>query len=215
MSGFEGNKSIMTSHSSSLCLNCSAMGTVRDGLSKNITSTDVYLKGEHLHLSPVSTAHGMCSRINPSPDQNTHSCIYSDNSFRLSTGGSNSLNTGKFGDIQSVFTDKNVVNSDISDFSSNIIQAVKRFSAQQAYCRSTGVIPLNVCKFTQYNGSQLLNSTDMKLWAAEAHTLVKSTVTSNYKQARLVVPLGLNVKNWHRCLEHYDITVLCVNLILK
>ena len=34
VSGFEGNKSIITSHSSSLCLNCLAMGTVRDGLPK-------------------------------------------------------------------------------------------------------------------------------------------------------------------------------------
>ena len=169
----------------------------------------MYLKGEHLELRPVSAAHGMCSCVNPSPDQNTFSCTYSDNSFRLSTGGSNSLNTGKFGNIQSVVTDSKVVNSDISNFSSNIIQSVKRFSAQQAYCRSTGIIPLNVCQFTQYNGSQLLNSTDIKLWVSQAHTLVKSTATSNYKQVRLVVPSGLNVKNWRRYLEHYDIIVLC------
>ena len=104
---------------------------------------------------------------------------------------------------------RKVVNSDISDFSSNMIQAVKRFSAQQEYCRSAGVIPLNVCQFTQYSGSQLLNSTDMKLWVSEAHTVVKNTATSNYKQARLVVLSGLNVNNWRRYLKHYNIRVLC------
>ena len=94
------------------------------------------------------------------------------------------------------FTDYKVQNSDISGFSSHIMQAVKRLSAQGAYCH-------------RGSWSQLLNSTDMRLWVAKAHTVVKNTDTSSYKQARLVVPSGLNVKNWRRYLEHYGIKVLC------
>ena len=32
--------------------------------------------------------------------------------------------------------------------------------------------------------------------------------TSNYKQARVVVFSGLNIKNWPRYLQYYDIKVL-------
>ena len=184
------------------------MGTVKDGLSKNIIPTTGYLEGES-DLVSVSVMYGMSGCVHPGPDQNTFSCTYSDNSFRLSTGTSYSLKGGKFGHIQLPFTDYKVVNNDISGFSTHIMQAVKYFSAQEAYCRSAGIIPLNVRQFIQYSRSQLLNSTEMKLWVSKATTAVKNTDTSNYKQARLVVPLGLNVKNWRRYLEHYDIKVLC------
>ena len=124
VSGFEGNKSILTSHSGSLCSGWLPMSTVNDGLSRNIIPTTGHVEGES-DLRLVSVKNGMPDCIHPGPDQNTLSCIYSDNSFRLSTGISNSLKGGKFGCSHFIFPNHKVVNN-ISGFSSHIIQAVHR-----------------------------------------------------------------------------------------
>ena len=42
----------------------------------------------------------------------------------------------------------------------------------------------------------------------EGHLLLKNSNTSNYKQARVVASSGLNIKNWRRYLQYYDIKVL-------
>ena len=79
VSGCEGNNSVITSHSSPLCLNRLPMVTVKDGLSKNVIPTMKYLEGES-DLVAVGVMHGMSGCVHPSPDQNTFSCTYSDNS---------------------------------------------------------------------------------------------------------------------------------------
>ena len=209
VSGFEDNNCIVASHPDSVHAKL-FQSTGGGGLQEKYNPMLSYSEHEGSGFEFTGSIHDNTSYINPGPGQNTPTCIYSRSYFSLSISVDDIMGTGTFGDVQlSCNTAPKVVYSDMTPFSLNIIQAVKRFSVQHAYCRSVGVLLLNTCQFTQYSGSQLLNSNDMKSWVIEAHTVVKNTATSNYKQARLVVPSGLKVTNWRRYLQYYDIKVLC------
>ena len=59
-----------------------------------------------------------------------------------------------------------------------------------------------------YSGSKKLNTSDMQAWVKNVHTLVRKSGVFNYKETRMAVPLGLNIINWRRFLDTYDIPIL-------
>ena len=59
------------------------------------------------------------------------------------------------------------------------------------------------------SSSKQLGHADMLEWVKNANYIVKRSGRHNYLETRLTVPSGLNIFNWRRYLEHYNLKILC------
>ena len=208
ISGSEGRKCMNnTSQSNFLYMNCHAVGTSAPVFNEKFGLMNTSQILECSMSKPLCVSSMMVSCGCLGPDQNISSYKYIGLYFSLNSGKVSSLNAGTFCNCHPCDTFINkTINNDISRFS--LEKATRHFSAQHSYCQSFIIMPLNSCQFTQYAGYHSLNTSDMKTWVQEAHLLVKNSQLPNYKQARVVVPLGLNIENWRRYLQPYHIKVL-------
>ena len=77
------------------------------------------------------------------------------------------------------------------------------------YVRNFGFMLLQDVIFPQYTGRKQLKADDLVEWVQEANTMVVKSGQFNYKNTRIAVPSGLNIYNWRRFLNDYDIPILC------
>ena len=160
-------------------------------------------------------------QYNPGSVPNTPSCTYSDNkydTFKFLVNETsindnfigNILQNGCFGEIVTSNPKYSGKEADIACvLSERILLATGELGKNTIYWAGVGFMPCDYVLPSYGSSSKQLGHADMLEWVKNANYIVRKSGKHNYLETRLTVSSGLNIFNWWRYLEHYNLKILC------